>query len=502
MKKILSLNMNPYIRTYTHHGFYHAVISSEDKVNYDMDKEVALVQVNSFNKYVWEKETDQLTYKFFPENIIKFYGNKWNINMNASFWRKCNDEDEISISIQKQLYTNTKANIIIFLANDSIDTMLNSSELYYLQVGNYSKEGIVCRIKNYPKEVFFSPVMLPVDISLKKCGNNFTVKYSTEKQHGEKTFVLEDLSFNRIGFAINLGCNSYYEWMYSNYINIYFNKKNIMPIDYLWNTHKNWDMHTTNYFIDYNAETEITVKKIGISVIEYIIKMIDMNRYVETLINDNIHNSVSKKQKIQFHPDLIYGYNDEEEILYLLYYKNGKPIPAVMKYEDFMSESNHNDRRVIYIYKYNPDFDVYRLSHNNIIQQYRELFLSLKLSKYDPYYEEGYCFGMECYKELLSNEGMHIVLSDIRVSHLLYERGVCNKNRMEYLYYKKIISRDLFCEIRRKMDDYCKTALLLRNAVLKRMMCHRPDCNAIKNYLFKLAEYENQIVNYVLTRLA
>ncbi len=327
MKKILPVNINPYIRTFAYHGYHHSVISSNGKVLNDLSEDVACVQVKNFAHYIWENQVEDLHYEINTNNTLRFYGNKWNTNMNAAFWRSCNTFDEIEITIHKQLYSNVWANICLFLASNSESAMAGANPSYNIQIGNFSKDGLYYRIDKEPHTVLYPAPALPLSIRLIKHDSHISIVYNDAAQTEKKITLSDDTSgysLDRIGFAINLGCNSYYEWMFSNYINFYVNIDYSMPVDYLCNKHKNWVIHTDDYFIDYSAETEQSISTLGLSMIDYIKKMIDLNRYIETITNNNIYLNKSDINGKLFHQDLIYGYDDSMECFYLLYYKLGK----------------------------------------------------------------------------------------------------------------------------------------------------------------------------------
>lgn len=501
MKKLLPINLDPCIRTYTHHGYFHAVTCTDDKVNQDIKKEVASIQVNSISQYNWDMQLDQLDYKIVSHNNIRFYGNKWNTNMNAAFWRECKLVDELEIEIYEQLYSNAFANIIIFLARDHDNSMTDIDSSYEFQFGNYSKDGLFYRVKAMPHKNVFTTVDKPIKLSLRREGNIITIKSNSGDNQQIK--ISDNILIDRIGFAVNLGCNSYYEWLFSNYINIFLRITDPMPIDYLCNVHKNWHTNTNDYFLDYRIETSDSIESLGFSLIDYIIKMIDLNRYIEILINDNIHMGLSKDRAPYFHQNLIYGYDNSQKFFYVLFIKEGKIASTTMNYSDFMSKENFLPNRTIYMYEYNSGYELFKLSTKHILQIFNEYKASQNMSFYEPYYDyENYSFGLNCLERLNSEDGMQGLIEDIRISHLIYERSVCNKNRVEYLYYKQIIDKKSFKEISQVSDVQCEKALILRNSILKTRMCGRPGKDVIKNHLIDFISYEHIFVDIIIDILS
>lgn len=483
MKKILPININPYIRSYTHHGYHHSVISTHDKIYNNKIGEAACVKIKKFSEYNWSHQLDELNFVTCKDDTLKFYGNKWNIDMNAAFWRKCNSCDEIELCINNQFYTNVWASIYLFLSDNTELPMTDYDNAYNLVFGNFSKDGIYYKNNKSVHIIVFPSPTFPLTIRLVKTETNFILIYRDAAQN-ENELILNideyDGPNERIGFGVNYRCNSYYEWLFSNYINIYVNLNSPIPIDFLCDKHKNWNRHTYNPFLDFNAETENDLHIMGYTLIDYIKKNIDLNRYVETLINDNIH--LNNTANSYFHQDLIYGYDDDAGCFYLLYYKSGKVCPITMTYSDFLSTDNLLQHRTIYIYKYNPAYEGYKISPPHILQVLKEYRHSQNITYYEPYFDSDYHYGINGMKSFLSNRGQEIFLSDIRVSHLLYEHSKCNNDRIEYLHCRKFLSTTEYKKINDLAQKSCNRALIIRNLILKKKYGGKTNSDTIMDY--------------------
>ncbi len=495
MKKVLPVNTNPYIRTYSYHGFQHAVISAADKVSLHMGDEVACIQVKNFNQYTWQTEGENLKYQVDSDNIFKFVSNKWNINMNVTFWRDCDACDAIDLTVYNQLYSNVWAPIALFLTSDVKNGANAIDPSIEAEVGNFSKDGLYYRIRSLPHVKILQEPLMPLRISIIKTDKNVLIRYSENNQDTKEIVIIDNVSdyvLNRIGFRVTLDCNSYYEWLFSNYINLYFNPSNkALPIDYLCNLHKNWDLHTNDYFIDYFSENENAINTLGFSLIDYIKKMIDLGRYVETLMNDNIHFGIGDESGPFFHQNLVYGYDDSAEELYLLYYKRGKICSGKMKYSDFISSRNHIPDRKICIYKYNPGYELYTLDTRHILQLFQEYINSQNISYYEPQYDETYSFGIGAFQKLLSYE-KEILILDIRICYLIYEHCVCNRDRAEYLYCKNLLNQEQYDYLNQITREECDLASIMTTRALKQNVEQDGDLRKIKEYLQKIIDLETK----------
>lgn len=483
MKKILPINANPYIRTYTHHGYHHAVISTHDKVPLGENDPVASIYVNNFYQNSWNSRIEGLSYDIVNNAGLTFYANKWNLNMNAAFWRVCDVDDNIEIIINDQLYSNVWASVYVFLSKDDKETITDFDQAYNFVFGNFAKDGVYYKdCYCYHTTLGYLPVF-PISLRLEKNQENVILAY-TDFSQSKNTLTIpinETKSPNEIiGFGVNLRCNTYFEWLFSNYINTYVDLNNSISIDYLCDIHKDWNCHTYNHFLDFSVETENEINRLGYQTIDYIKLMLNCNKYVETMINEGIY--MKKKGHVYYHQNLIYGYDDESMNLYMLFYNKGKVTPITMSYEDFLSDENKMKNRKLYIYKYNPAYEYYRMQPLHIAQIFEEYRDSINITYYEAYYGENVRFGISGLKSFLSDIGKEKLMTDTRVSYLLNERSKCNYDRVEYLYQKQLISGDDYKVALQLSKQICNITLLIRNLILKRIYGGKYNDEAIEKY--------------------
>lgn len=103
-----------------------------------------------------------------------------------------------------------------------------------------------------------------------------------------------------------------------------------------------------------------------------------------------------------------------------------------------------------------------------------------------------------CYRELLSEKGINVIKRDIRISHLLYERAVCNKERIEYLVEKGLLQKDnveFLCDI---INDECIQTLALRNYILKKRFGGGISDDRVKNYLMCILNEEEMFTDAMI----
>ena len=499
MKK-LPINKDPYLRTYTHHGYLHAILSAEERVQH-LNETVALIAVKKFSDYQWDIQNEGLIVETNSEGVISIKANKWNTNMNASFFRQSLLYDEMEIDIYKQIYTNVWGSIFVFCATKGKKCLTDFDSSYLFTYGRMAKDGIFYRIGTQNHIVLCNAPVLPVRIRMIKQASMLCIEYSDIAGNIKKRIELKEFSQNcdLVGFCIELRNNSYYEWLYSNYINLYINEKKGIPIDFLCNNQKDWHYNTFNYFLDYSIVTQKDLQALCITELDYIKRMIEAEHYIELLINDNIHRGNYNVKK--FHQDLIYGYSDEKKCLFVLYYINGKIGLGKMSYDDFESKYNYLKDRKIYLLKYNPGYEEYKLSVKHLIQVFKEYSSSVNYSNYESENSGHSYFGIEALRRLQSSEGYKLLVSDIRVSHLLYEHSKLNNDRIEYLYYKNVIDNSNYERIHNLTCKTLDTSLILRNLILKILNGGKYRENSISKYLEQFIDNEIKVVENIVEAL-
>lgn len=442
----MNINLAPLIKTYTYHCFFHSIISAPDKVNTD----VAEVYVKDFENYHWEQQADRLSWKYCSEKKTLFFeAGKWNLGMNHCFWRECKDDDSIEIGIISQLFSSSWGAINIFVTNATQEDMLND-DAYIYRFGNFCKEGLYVKYNNNFIQMW----------DLGQCGN----KHLLIRKHGDTcqavlvdgaselilhTGVINSNEELRVGFEIKLNDNVFYEWFFSNYIDfkMYPGPREI-SMDFLFNNEKNWNTYQSNYFLDYNIiyRKWISEKSDTQSVLNFVKAGLDRGLYVEMYLNENYYDGLDKEgRKPHIHQNLVYGYDDEKEILNVLNVTDGYPKEKEMLYEDFIKKDNFSDRldEIVFTH-YNPDYTHYKLDIHYLIHIMQKYLDSedIDMELHHLSASEGFLWGVSGLEFMLTKEGEQYLVQDIRISYLLRERADCMIQRLSYLQAKGILSEE------------------------------------------------------------
>lgn len=497
MKTILPINSDPFIRLYTHHGYLHAISSSSDKVQYMQGEPVSVISIEDYSDYKWNCHNANLTYSVKEDNRLEFFCGKWNIDMNTSIWRECNVEDEINMTVEKYIKSCPYASIHVFLTDR--DKNINKGDEYQknFEFGIFSKDGIYYNNFSDSHTILKSECILPVKICVKTFTDTIRISYKdlSGKEHSNMSFSVDSSKCKIIGFSVDLRCSSYYEWLFSNYINICVDIRNEMPIDYLCLINKDYGYYTTNYLMNYVSVQENRNE----NSLKYIKKKIDEKQYVEVMINDMIHEGIQTSSF--FHQDLVYGYDDEKECLYVLYYENGRVKPCKLKYIDYLSDKNKYDNSKMHIYTYCPGYEEYKLSISHILQVFKEYRISKNISYYEYVQSGKYSYGLDALKVFLTEEGQKILLNDSKITYFFQERSKCNHNRMEYLFKKGYLSDGEYIKLSKLANDILKLAEKMKFMVMKSIRLHGKGGNLVVDYMQKYIQLEEVFTDQLISVL-
>lgn len=449
MKKVLSINRSPTFRTYTYHAYYHAIVTAPSRFG---DK-VAQIRVTDFEKETWSKKVCELEISQ-KNNMLTFCSlNKFNQELNACYWRQLNSRDEIDITIEYQQYTNPWGAINIFVTDKNQKDMLEDDKFWF-RIGQFCKDGIYARIDNIQQKLNLERKHEGEKVNFKLVVANGCVcalvngKEVLSKEY-PNTVKEDDLC---IGFEIKLNDNIYFPWLFSNYIQVYSNLNGTDEhIDYFGRLRKNWNYYTSDYFLDYDRFTYDSISMLGISLLDFIKKNINQEKYIEVWINQKFLKNrwEYKKQLNHFHQNLIYGYDDVREILYLVGYCNRIPCTTEISYSDFCCEQNIDiGNRNLVVLTYNPDSVVFEFSpvyFKQILLQYLKSQNSY-LAYGSQMSTQVKSFGLNVYEQLCTEKGLEVLFRDVRIIHFLVEHKKCMQERIDYLLHNDFLAGDFWLE--------------------------------------------------------
>ena len=500
MKKILPISTTPYLHSYTQHGFFHAITGTDDKVCHDTNDSIAEIIVNDFEKTEWQIESDQLNYIVDAPNKLTFKTNKWNVGMNMAFWRPCQKNDKLSVRINKQLYSNAWSAIAVFITTyDKSDlTKLNS---YMISVGHFEKDGVFYSTEKGIHNRVNSGYEKPLDLTIIRENNNIYMEYknATSSINRFKIYELNNEEDYIIGFSVNLGNNVYYEWTFSNYIQLFARPNDAIPLDYIVNVHKDWCIYTSNPLMDYHRFRKQDLEVLKITLLDFVKLQIDLENYVEMELDDVTMHGISYGELTQFfHQNLIYGYDDDKRVLNTLFYYNGRIEEGTITYENFSSEKNNGGSQFLYMMHYNPCSEHFALYTKRLIQLYKEYRDSKNMVLYEPFYEDGFMVGISCIKYFTTGEGIKNLYYDVRISYLMYEKTLCDLDRIEYLHFRNLLSKEEYEEISNLLREKIAIIEKLIKGVIKKIKGGRIKIEKLSSFLKDIEESEEKFIDRII----
>lgn len=504
MKKTLGINSDVFLRVLAFHGYRYAIATSKEKFEPDENVEIARVSVANFSKYRWEVQNDQLSYEV-NENQLRFYSNEWNKGMNLAMWRECEEQDEIEIQIEKQIYSSARSNITIFITEASQEDMLDY-ESNGISLVNYKGAGIYRRIR-MQEEILCRDVGQTVTMKIVKNDKKIHIEY--ERLDGSKECVpllqlADDFDIPlRIGFVIHMGNNIYYEWLLGNYINLYGDHTNYYYVkaDFLCNQHRNYSLYTYDCVFEYQRVTEKEIDTLGIEFNHYVKRQIDLGRYVEVIVNDKIHKGITDENQKDNHQDLIYGYDDEQKVYELLYYDLGRIRKATLSYELFEFARRKTLDNKISVISYSPREEGYAFDLDSVLRQYKEYRDGTNTLFYEPNLSQRCYFGMKYLDFLCTKEGIKEYVSDIRISYLFIEHAKLSMQRMKYLYDNQFLEEAIYQELIRLLNEKITYLNKQKNVIGKYVLTNVINEEKIRGFMEQVRGIENQFLNLLIKTL-
>lgn len=295
------------------------------------------------------------------------------------------------------------------------------------------------------------------------------------------------------------------EWVYCNYIQIYFNEDDpVNPVRFFYmdltNRHDRlWD--TKNPFLDYQIVHKDMLKAFNINIVEFIIEMLKLDNYVYLYLNEEKMSTRVHIGSLRLHVNMFYGFDYEKRIFYIVGYDaNGFYSQDEVSFDEvekaFEKEYRHfyNDKNMIYVFKLNTNEIEYNLDITAIVTQLKEFLNSSDPTRRFAEYvntNKDLTFGLEVYRKYilyLSNERNKKFPPHIKPMYNLWEHKKLMNNRLKYLVSEKLLTEKnisiqnykelekefrtmvnllIKSEIKKDYSDYDKITYMLESSIRK-----------------------------------
>lgn len=450
----LPLNANPKIRTYTNDLYLNAVASA----NCGNNNLLASLNIKDFNLTNFNiLKTDNASLNF-VDNNVEIYSDKSNKPVKIFIYKKFCLNEEFVVMIKSQNYNSPWSSVNAFAANQ---VNLKGNNKFNCRIGVFSNGILKCesyekfnttidRKYNINAPYYFKIVIksncIEGFISLNQKDWDILCKSEIENCHNQE-----------VGIDLEFYSNLYWEWLYSSYVNIFFNENWELHLNYLTAPSRNYNCNSVNPLVYFKRENPYLILEQNGTFTEYIKLNIEHGQYVELYFDEFfIPHSANYHTKHFLHAILAYGF--DETAIYFLGVQNGKPIEFKLLNE-YVEEGCHssvkiNDTNTFIIYEFLPEN--YSLSVTALYKAIRD-YLS-KVPDNIEYYnidDPNNVYGINVFDELSTGTGLELFMSDIRIPFLIDEHTRLMKERVIYLINSNILTNEECKEVSDMLNYLC-----------------------------------------------
>jgi regulation of enolase protein 1 (concanavalin A-like superfamily) len=460
---------------------------------------IAQIEIINFNKSEWKFDMRNMNYKQ-DFTKITFLGHKYASGMKSILSRNCDFYDELVIKVNYQQISRNWGNICVFVHNK----YKNSIDTGYWGIGRFCNGSFFLindKLTSKDLEKITKYDSNHNYYSLKLINNQGNIELFLQFEDSEwkfiKTYNLQEEASNlEIGILVNVGENQYYNWLFSNYIQLRKNKEILFPIEYDVHPMKSWKYYTLNPFINFSIERKTNINKSEVSIIEYLKRNIFLHRYIEIRLDEIfcVGSLAYEKQSHRFHEILIYGYTDIHSLFYAMGFYYGKMKKFQITYENILIAIS--DEKVTNLTLLEYSLDGYQFKFNPIvIKESIDDYIngkdsSLKFANLLPVKEN--IAGIQIYDEFLKDsDSLNEVKNNVQISYILYEHKKLMVERINFMLYRNIITSDEIENIHECFKSLYKISSVLNILIVRNQIKCIPQIDdKIKNYLTEMKTIE------------
>ena len=452
----LPLNLTPKVRTYTNDLYLNAVLSS----NCGDSDLLACLNIENFKheKYNIVSKNDNSDI-IFDNSKVEIHGNKSNKHTRIFIYREINSDDKLVVKVDLQQYNSCWSSVNIFAAN-KVD-LNNDDNQFNCRVGVFNNGLIRCNCcgKLYSFVNNKYSISKPYYLKIKFHDDYIKGYISLNGTEWDELCEcpIEACNDQKIGIDLDYYPNIYWQWLYSSYINIYFNLNWDIHINYLTAPMRNYNFSSINPIVYFKRENPHFVLYQNESYVKYIKSNIEHKQYVELYFDEFfIPHSINFHSRHFLHGILAYGFDDS--VIYFLGVHDGKSIEFTLSYSDVeagcCSSVKISDTNTFIVYEFLPD--QYSFNITALYKSIRD-YLS-KVPDNIEYYnidDPNNVYGINVFDELSVGKGLDIFMSDIRIPFLIDEHTRLMRERVLYLINSDILTYDECKEVLDMLDDLC-----------------------------------------------
>jgi hypothetical protein len=500
----LPLNREPNIRAYAHHAYPDAIMSADEYIG----RKKAEIEIKSYAKYKWEKDIPKLEVKQ-SEELFEFYADPYETNTEMFMWHSCADTDEIEVTVHFFQFCDANAVINLFICNGPPREAASKNQGIF-RMSNARKRGFYASYnEEYMPALNVFTKNKDYKIRLAKQGNKITAYYTDEQEKWNEyvrlDFTGDDIN---IGLNCNFGQVQYYNWLYSNYIQLMGTTEYaVVYFDYFYCSVKDHSYQYVYQLLDFKIEDYEDLLSMQLDICEYCKGKLPLGYYISVYLDEYYLPNRNAFQKRHFlHENLIFGFENDDFCLM------GYGDNNVLNYQNIscsqLREAYEQDpkRHSIRLIRYNPNYETYYWDPKTTLRAISEYLSGYNSSEHYsnqlPIMENTY--GQKnLYKYLETKEGQELFLRDKRISHLIYEHKVIMQKRIHFYRERGYLNQKEGEELSNDISELVETSIVCRNLMIKYQYIKEKSRlkSEIMEQLKKIIADEQKVYNKLLGAL-
>lgn len=485
---VLPISHDAGISSYVQHAYINAIINNDDLMK---------LYIKDLNKD-WIFDTKEVKYELDTGmDTITLHDSSIRKSTKSTMVRKSLEYDEIVVKLQSVKIQDPLSYIQVSFKQSK--NQVKEEPLYFIKWNQYNvniDEELLSR--DEPQFAFYKLVKRQNRIEAYISYDN--MHFSLIKETEMKCALHEQLN---IEIELFYGNNQYLPWKYMNYIQLFYKPQdwNTVYLDYFMFPRKGWDA-SYNYacnFLDTEYDSLKYNQGLYPSVKEYMKSNLHNGVYLNLPMDEYyLVGSKNYNRKHNFHYNLVYGYDDIEEVFYFVGYKKlGKLSWFTLPYsscEDSIFGEN------VVKYRYNVNTIELKFDIDVVIQMLQDYLTGADSSKRmgNLLSQEDGCYGLNVFKEIGTTErGRELLFSDNRLTYVLFEHCSIMKERLKYMIEEGYIDTNVENQLLEQCNSMVNAAEKLKNVVIKNSFVYT-YCDKIIQYLDELYEIEKEFYTNLL----
>ena len=507
-QRILPIGKNPLIRAYPEFAFVDMIANNEIRAGESM----------------------------FRGNISEAFDEKWRVDggrarvflngseieIAESFYepkyikrvsRKLREKDSLIFRIDYQQNTNLWDSAGIFV--DEEKTSYGDFTTHIAALTNFCATVLLARVNDEVN--YFGKSIKEVDrpIWLKLVVENGGILFSyaeAEDEWKEMCFCEGVLDFENhqyvVGIYFSMAERQYYKWLFNNFINYRLNIEDDAKLKYTGMA-RDCRHYAINPLLRFSDDYYSVLKEYEIGLWEYIVANINHNRYIEFWLNEKFIPGLEVyKKRNHYHEGLIYGYDGNREILYAVFFFQGKPKCIEVKKEDLYEAYMHSEEaraNRIFLLEFYPSDKYYGVDLEGIVRQLEEYVSGTNSTQRDARFigiDPG-VYGMNCYHAFLTEDKIfNLIFSDLRITYIFQEHKKCMADRIKYLITMGYLPREEGEEIAKRLFAIWEKSKLVMNLAIKgRVKASDRKEETVKEQIRLIEEQEKEVYPEIIKLL-